>query len=108
MRRPHPLRSVFLLAAELQHAKMEDNADNICSYWNPGYLLCASDYSCDNVSEAAKTIRGTYDGIDREYYTRYFKPELNYYMAWWPLKNGKWDHESRILALLLCAEMLRR
>lgn len=107
-----PRRSVFLLAAELQHTKMTQSLQpfNIFDIqWNEGYLAYVSSYSCDNLAEAARRIRGERDCPEHRLYQRYFMPNVRREsMAWWPLKKGKWDHESRILALLFAAEMLRR
>lgn len=95
-----PRASVFRLAAVLQHQRM---------------LSCymGSQYSCDNIMTAAETINVRRAPADeREYYQHHFKPRKNEecgdLFAWWPkLPFGQWDHESRILALLLSAEMIR-
>jgi hypothetical protein len=98
-RKSRPLRSVFLVAAEKQYrSKIEDG----CSWDHTAY-------SCDNINYAANEIgKPWHHNEETAMYRKYFEPR-EYHFAWWPeLRNGKWDHESRILALLLCAEMLRR
>ena len=69
----------------------------------------ASRYSCDNIHVASG--RGYLNDVDTEidFYAKMLGPEgAEDMFAWWPeLPGGKWDHESRILALLLAAEMIR-
>jgi len=72
-----------------------------------------SHFACINIRHALSEA-----GIEQvihleeyeEYFARYFKPDkIEETSAWWPkLANDERDYESRILALLLCAEMLRR
>lgn len=98
-----PKRSVFLIAAERQFAAKEKAA----------FYEGITKYSCDNISFDPVRRNYGYNRIEMKMYAKFFEPEeyedgISDY-AWWPkLKNGAWDHESRILALLLCAEMLRR
>jgi len=98
-----PLRSIFLLAAEMQ-------AD---------HALGLSDFSCINISDACcqklwnippEDITKQIKIQDRFYRKFFYVPgEAHSEGMWWPhLGRGEWDHESRILALLLAAEMLRR
>lgn len=101
-----PLRSVFLLAAELQFRAM---SEPYFEYTDP------SAYSCDNIATASIGKHGIRfwqkHTPETNFYQRYFKPNhITWQNAeWWKcLRNGKWDHESRILALLLAAELLRR
>lgn len=101
-----PLRSVFLLAAELQHGE-----DTI---WINNTSCYSSTYACNNVKISHRYIRG-YDvensvdikyfqnSVDIKYFQKYFKP-VNSGSVWWQDN----ENEARILALLLCAEMLRR
>lgn len=107
-----PRRSVFLLAAELQFDMMELNWSCESVTWDSKNGVSISQYSCDNINEASCLIKGVYGlgEIERSYYAKRFRPvDQKWQIAWWPrLKKDKWDHESRILALLLCAEMLRR
>lgn len=104
-------RRAFLLAAEYQFLKMEDEKlNNDDSFYSKTCEF--SRYSCDNLGSALISL-----GLDDRYIST---PEHDFYQSkimpdnqgafgWWPYQNdGKWDHESRILALLLCAEMLRR
>lgn len=103
-----PLRSVFLRAAEYQHDRMD-------AYIN-GTFSPYSRFACDNINWASKQIRELalceYCTTEVEYFRRrfYMGPYgCSQLGAWWDLRNdGAWDYESRILALLLCAEMLRR
>lgn len=103
-------RSVFLLAAEKQFYAMR---------LAPQTAEACSDYACDNIGYAVGKIdmgKEEYvkESPEKDFFREKFKPELrpdilNGFFAWWPLlPDGGWDHESRILALLLCAEMLRR
>ncbi len=93
-----PSASVFALAAQFQFESGEPFA----------IQHGASKYSCDNVNKGAETLGRKWGGRDLEFYQKMFEPE-EYSFAWWPLlDNGEWDHESRILALLLAAEMLRK
>ena len=101
MKSKKPSRAVFLLAAEYQFDNYA-NGDNSFS----------SKFSCDNLNEAVVEITDGFwaDSAEIEMYKNLFEQTYDEYdLAWWlPLPNGNWDHESRILALLLCAEMLRR
>jgi hypothetical protein len=113
-----PRRSVFLLAAKLQFIASVEKPSDANNY---------SNYACDNLAEAAHTLNLPPYGETPEclMFETYFKPENlpKYQLYWWPPKRWyksrrprttrdiypcQWDHESRILALLLCAEMLRR
>jgi len=96
-----PLRSVFLRAAKLQFKSMDE-------YKRLGYSH-ESRFACDNISDVA----GHWSDAESNMFYSYFGTNKRTYgtlgLAWWPRKKNKeWDHESRILALLLCAEMLRR
>jgi hypothetical protein len=95
-----PLHSVFLRAAELQLANKEgaDNRSTSC-------------YSCDNIGHAlieAKLDNRFCGTVEHEFFAAWFRPG-HLCCGWWPsLADDSHDHESRILALLLCAEMLKR
>ena len=70
-------------------------------------------FSCMNVSYATSETRDEMyntHGPERDFYERiYFDDSDDPLGPWWGEGNGgEWDHESRILALLLCAEILRR
>lgn len=101
--KPKPSRAVFLLAAEIQLANMQGADSNDTSH-----------YACDNIGHARiKMGMGHHfcGTIDHEFFADRFKPEKREggWFGWWEdLPYGRHDHESRILALLLCAEMLRR
>lgn len=97
-RKPSP--AIFLRAAELQFANMKEVHDN------------ASQYACDNIGYAL--IEAELDTkfnctVEHDFFAAQFKLEAHLFDGWWPpLADGSHDHESRILALLLCAEMLKR
>lgn len=119
MKKRKPLRSVFLIAAEKQHQAMVA----LQNYPHLIYYEDTSKYACDNINFA---LPGISMREEREMFKKYFQPKnmMLGQLAWWPLLNSPkwdfhdedysqkqlefWDHESRILALLLCAEMLRR
>lgn len=106
--RASPLRSIFLVAAERQFENMEGE-----------YAFEVSGFACDNICSAAIAhgdfpFSNDYPPEHNFFYQLYHKDALEAAdgildLAWWPcLDGGGWDHESRILALLLCAEMLKR
>ena len=71
-----------------------------------------SPYACDNLQIAFDLQdRVSDEDIEPDMFAAFFRPKHFYgamSMAWWPpLKNNEWDYESRVLALLLCAEMCR-
>lgn len=98
-KRTKPLRSVFLDAAQRQFDSYRRYRGN-----------SNSEYSCHNITYARLSLSlKRYSVSELMMYQKYFEPKGKEYQGWWPLlKNGKWDNESRILALLLCAEILRR
>lgn len=112
-----PLRSIFLLAAELQHHSMTVEKPERNAGLGKNFGKDYSYYACDNIATAAAQVTNypaPFRNFTKEqkYFEKYFKPKDFEYngMAWWSEvdENGQWDHESRILALLLCAETLRR
>ena len=99
-------RSVFLLAAEMQEAWISFGAVKINDR-----RLFPSYWSCINLKKAISVIRGI------RYTDASLTPEMEMYQAvydressrdWWGCGGGKEANECRIMALLLCAEMLRR
>ncbi len=66
-----------------------------------------SRFSCDNIWEACNNEKHGSSEY-KETYATYFQPEeAEASLAWWQRNpDGTWDHESRILALLLMAEIL--
>ena len=100
-----PRRAVFLLAAE-----MVFNASIFSPEPKYGSVRWENAYSCNCLSQACGTIRWDKYQPEVKMYFRLMKPdEYVTGSTWWPpLPDGSWDYESRILALLLCAEMLRR
>ena len=94
--RKNPLRSVFLLAAEKQLLRP----------------LQSSMFACNNLSYAYRELILHNSGwsfeptAEHKMFRKYFLTEGRSGPggAWW----GDSDQEARILALLLCAEMLRR
>ncbi len=98
MKAPKPRREIFLLAAE----SLDADRTGDC-------------YACIVVKQAhSNLINGSYvqsyDCPEMEMLRDLFMPEgLCDSMPWWP-QLGEWpdhthDYESRVLALLLCAEM---
>jgi hypothetical protein len=95
---------IFQLAAEYQFEAMTEGT--------------YSEYSCDNIMDASFEFGYNYNTkvyreVDEIYQNLYQKDSTKYYkegestLLWWPKVNGEWDHESRILALLLAAEILK-
>jgi hypothetical protein len=101
-----PKRSVFLEAAKLQAQRNKDgdlpvdgdtrsnrwaclNIEKVCGEWGHGVKGLNSD---DSVNA-------------KEFFADHFEPRYHLRSNWWPDEN---HNEERILALLLCAEMLRR
>ncbi len=104
-KRVYPHRSIFLLAAEKQlNAQKREFLSN-----RPSLLNAESVFSCINILHAADEL-GRRDSLGTvKFYRRYFKPKEFPDASWWPLdENNNWDYDSRIFALLLAAEMLRR
>lgn len=102
--------SVFLLAAELQHSLTVDK--RIKHPKTGGFLYCDL-YSCVNLLVAAEALdistpkRSTYD-YRNLYRDLFYSPEEACTTScWWPRRNGAWDYESRIFALLLAAEVVK-
>jgi len=100
-------RDIFLLAAEKQFLHSIDGSCNVSSMW-----------SCINIGRAKRELYmdenlGSIE--EKEMYAEVFKPDYAG-VDWWSeriVNKGPdrwdlyWDYESRILALLLMAEMLR-
>lgn len=109
MRKQRASRSIFLTAAKTLHESMLIDT-NPRDYQMKSLFDNYSGYSCDHINFALdKNGRARNNSAEIEMYSTLFKPEDFYGLAWWPaLKNGNWDWESRLLALLLCAEMLKR
>lgn len=96
-----PKRSVFLLAAEIQHSLRKGG------FKPKNGLSQPSKFACLNIA-AARIELGLQDGVlhtpEALMLQELFKPSLcSTYEGWWGNNN-----EPRILALLLCAEILRK
>jgi hypothetical protein len=102
-------RAVFLAAAEIQAlrfkngSKRPEDTEHRSNAW-----------SCLNIKEVCGIYGRDYgfneEDCDKaeEFYREYFEPKVIPYGCgggWWPVED---HNEERILALLLCAEMLRR
>lgn len=109
---------VFRVAAELNFLRSKEmtpelQAEQIHLLGQMGYL--PSKYSCDNLMEAVPIVEsGSYSEGTAEYRPyRHFYADLyekdsgadSNSWHWWPNQKGRWDYESRILALLLAAEV---
>lgn len=109
-----PNHKVFTLAAEfLFNASRTDKAISL------GY----SRYACDCISDARSELFGPIDYSplpplkttpEQQFFEENFKPQKPYSCYGWWKASGTYennfeghDWESRILALLLCAEMLK-
>lgn len=101
----NPLRSNFMLAAEMMfcHGAKVD-FDAIPSAW-------PSRYCCDNINKVGEENGRPYNtSPEFFFFEKIFKKDAapDCWGGWWPdAENGQVD-EPRVLALLLCAEMLRR
>lgn len=107
-----PLRSIFLRAAEnlfvIHTGTMKRPSDAAIYVEEWGWFY--SRYCCDHLG----ALRGANHKASTPELTMFRnifekEDECRDGFGWWSdLPNGKMDMESRILALLLCAEMLRR
>lgn len=110
MKKSKPKISAFTTAAKRIFQSMEFyrdvvSKDDCTDFSHPQY---ASPYCCDNLPR-------TTEDSELDFFARNFETEAADSWAWWPTLDGEpvtrnrsnWDFESRILALLLCAEMLR-
>lgn len=101
--------SAFLRAAELQHRSMTDDHPDFRFEKGRNCGDGFSYYACDNIGYAVGDGCYEKNTPEQRFFKEYFEQDDTIIFCWWPeLENGNWDHESRILALLLCAEMLRQ
>lgn len=95
------LRSIFLQAAELQHPDSEHGS--VFSCWN-----LQKAWMGHHNKTWANNIQEYHQSKEYQMYWKYMHPGTDV-SIWWPrTRKSEWDFESRMLALLLCAEMLRR
>jgi hypothetical protein len=113
-----PLRSIYLFAAELVHASMIETPQGKLDNYDCKFSCVALTRAYDAARETDRNDRKHINKNTLEYkmFKRFFfgyKSGCGEYGTWWDFKdlpNNGWcyDYESRILALLLCAEMMRR
>lgn len=112
--KPRPKRSIFLEAAYRQFLRGDDLTSSGNRYTCLPGDVSYKKYSCENIASVKNEMTGEMvnywdkTDVDLNFYRKMFYPDAETYSAvvdiWWDAK----DNESRIYALLLAAEMLRR